>query len=321
MFPRPARYTICVKSLCLAIPLLALVGCAGPQVSPTDKALIAQADQLHDRLAPALVDRADPRIARYFEQIDGRILAAAKELDQQGAISSAGDGSNAWMFARDMEFHLARSGQPNTFASGGRHLYIYDGLFQLCRSEDELAALMCHEFGHIYRRHVQQTIKRDPALSGEDAILFPFATLRRSAGDDRSAEAVAFSIFCKAGWDPGQFATLWQRLLDEGDTASLDQNLLRQRVTQARRSADELPPTSREWAQPPVADEARFAQLQAEARRVIAGMPADERSSNLLAAFPSCLVNGETQAQVAARLKLFPPSPQPTNQWGKGVGR
>lgn len=300
--------------------LLGLVGCAGPQVSPTDQALIKDADQLHARLAPAMLDRADPRIARYFEQIDARILAAAKELDQQGAIKPAGDDSNAWMFTKEMQFHLVRNEQANSFTSGGRHVYIYDALFQLCRSEDELAAVMCHEFSHIYRRHVQQEIKRDPALTGDDALLFPFATLRRSPGDDRSAESVAFDIYCKAGWDPGQFATLWQRLLEENLRGEMDRGILRERINEARRRADELPPAAREWAQPPVADEARFAQLQAEARKVASGMGNDEKSALLLASFPSCLTNGQTAAQAAARLKLFPPTPQTPNQWGKGIG-
>src|SRR3954465_12896907 len=93
-------------SCCL--PLIAtLFGCANQSVSPSDKTLIREADQLHAQLAPACVEDRDPRLKRYIEQIAARILASAKELDQEGLIKSRGHGSNAWMFDKDVDFHLA----------------------------------------------------------------------------------------------------------------------------------------------------------------------------------------------------------------------
>jgi hypothetical protein len=299
----------------LAAALVA--GCAGPAVSPTDQTLIREADRLHARLETAVVDRLEPTLMRYFEQISGRITAAAKELDQQGAIKSDGGGANAWMFSKDVDFHLVDSDQPNSFTSGGHHVYVYDGLFQLCRSEDELAAIFCHEYAHIYARHVQQDVRRDPALSGDDAVLFPFATLKVSPAQNRAADAIAFMIYCKAGWDPGRFASLYQRLVEEG-RAGFDRTALKARVVEAQQRADALPAAARDWGQTPVADESRFAQLQAKAKGVAAGR--NRQAELLLAAFPSSLSDVESPLQARAREELFPPPANPSeNKWGKGL--
>lgn len=314
---------VSLRSLCSCFLLLALAGlpgCAGQSVSPSDQTLIREADQLHARLEPAVVENRDPRLKRYVEQIGARIVAAAKELDHQGRIKSQGEGANAWMFSSNVDFHLVDSEAPNSFTAGGRHIYVYDGLFQHCTSEDELASLFCHEYAHVYARHVQQDLKRDPGLTGEAALLFPFAMLRPSPGQDRSADAIAFEIYIKAGWDPGRYATICQRMLDENRTG-IDQARLKEKVTQANRRADGLPPAAREWGQPPVADDARFAQLQLQAKALVASGARNERAELLLASFPSSLAAGESPAQAQARLRLFPPPPAGTseNQWNKGL--
>jgi hypothetical protein len=299
--------------------LMGLSGCGGQAVSPTDQTLIRQADQLHARLEPAIVENRDPRLRRYLEQISSRILAAAKELDQKGMIKSDGEGSKAWMFGKDVDFHLVDSDQPSGFTAGGRHVYIYNGLFQICKSEDELASLFCHEYAHIYLRHVQQDLRRDPALTGEDALLFPFVMMRASPAQDRAADAIAFEIYAKAGWDPGRFALVYQRMIDS-NMPGVDRARLKEKVMDAQRRADALPPAAREWTQPPVADDARFAQLQGQAKALVRSGGRNERAELLLSAFPSNLSNIETPAQAQARLRLFPPAPAGSdNQWNKGL--
>jgi predicted Zn-dependent protease len=305
--------------------LATLAGCAGPAVSPTDKSLITQADQLHARLGPAVLEDKDPKLKRYFEQLAARILAAAKDADQQGLIkppTGAEAGSTAWMFSNDVDFHLIDSDLPNAFTSGGKHVYVYNGLFQQCRNEDELASLLCSEYARVYSRQVQREIRRDPGLSGDNAIIVPFATLRASPAQSRAADPIAFTIFTKAGWDPTRFASLYQRMLEENAAPNdADRALLREKVIEAQRRTDGLPAAARDWAQPPVADDARFAQLQSETRAVVTRVPRNDQVQLLLAAFPSALAQGDTPTQTRARQKLFPPPPPaPDNQWGKGLG-
>jgi hypothetical protein len=312
-----SRCSPCLSLLAI-VALAAIGGCAGPSVSPTDQTLIKEADQLHIRLEPAVVESQEPRLKRYFEQLANRIVTAARELDQQGVIQSRSEGSNDWMFSKDIDFHLLNSELPNAYTSGGRHIYIYDGLFQLCRSEDELAALFCHEYAHVYGRHVQKELKRDSSVGGDDGLLLPFVNLKFTPAHERTADTIAFNIFAKAGWDPARFGDLYHRLLQDGPREGLDQAFLRQSADAPR----ELPKGAQNWAQPSVADDARFAQLQAETRAVVAaaGAPRNGRVGLLLAAFPGCLTPPDSPAQASARQRLFPPPAGPLeNKWNKGL--
>lgn len=293
-----------------------LAGCGGPAVSPTDQTLLRETDQLHARLEPAVVEKQEPRLRRYFEQLSSRIVTAARELDQQGIIKSRNEGSNEWLFSKEIDFHLVDSELPNIYTGGGRHIYIYDGLFQQCRNEDELASLFCHEYAHVYGRHVQKELKRDASVGGDDGLLVPFTTLKFTPAHDKTAEAIAFNIFVKAGWDPARYADVYRRLLQQGPPGGLDAALLRERAD----GAHELPAGAQNWAQPPVADDARFAQLQAETQAVVAAAPRNDRVELLLAAFPNCLTPPDAPAQVSARQRLFPPPAAPSeNKWNKGL--
>jgi predicted Zn-dependent protease len=301
----------------LLLALAGLTGCAGPAVSPTDQVLLRETDQLQARLEPAVVERQEPRLRRYLEQLSSRIVTAARELDQQGVIQSRSEGSNEWLFSKDIDFHLVKSELPNIYTGGGRHIYIYDGLFQQCRNEDELASLFCHEYAHVYARHAQKELKRSATAGGnEDDLLEQFVTLKFTPAHEKTAETIAFNIFVKAGWDPARYADLYRRLLQQGPPGELDAALLRERVE----AVHELPAGAQNWAQPPVADDARFAQLQAETQAVVTATPRNDRVELLLAAFPNCLTPPDSPVQVSARQRLFPPPAVPSeNKWNKGL--
>ena len=310
---------------CVLLCLAAIVGCAGPRVSPTDQALIERADRLHEVLAPAVVESRSARLDRYFTQLAERITAAAKELDQQGLIRPAGDdggAGGAWVFGKDIEFHLVDSELPNAFTSGGKHVYVYTGLLQACQSEDELASLLCHEYAHLYARHVLQDLRQEEPTSGgaEAALIYPYATLRITPAQGKQAEAIALMVYTKGGWDPARYASLYERLGSKTGGGNIDSSLMRERVADAERRMRELPSAANDWIRPPIADDARFAQMLEEARGLAGATSPPQRTGLLLATFPSCLAGGETAGQVAARERLFPPTPTQTgNQWGKGV--
>ena len=298
-----------------------MAGCSsGPVVSPTDQALIERADRLHQVLAPAVVESRSARLDRYFTQLAERITAAAKELQQQGLIHPGGEG--AWVFGKDIEFHLVDSDLPNAFTSGGKHIYLYTGLLQLCKSEDELASVLCHEYAHLYARHVLEDLRQEePAGGGQEAaLIYPYATLKILPAQGKQAEATGLVIYAKAGWDPSRYASLYERLGSNSGGGNIDSALMRQRVADAESRMRTMPESANDWARPPIADDARFAQLVNEAHALAGATSPPQRTTLLLETFPSCLANGETSGQVSARERLFPSAPAPTgNQWGKGV--
>ena len=60
------------------------------------------------------------------------------------------------------EFHVVDMKEPNAFALPGGHIYVSRGLLAIMNSEDELAAVLGHEIGHVAGHHSakQQTKSR-----------------------------------------------------------------------------------------------------------------------------------------------------------------
>ena len=96
------------RTCVLALGLMALglvVGCA------SDRQVIAQADQMHTSLKPAVIE--DPVLANYLQQVGERIITAAGEMDQQhGGPKSHQSEDSAWMFGDKMRFHFVNRSTP-----------------------------------------------------------------------------------------------------------------------------------------------------------------------------------------------------------------
>ena len=78
-----------------------------------------------------------------------------------------------------MRFHLVGSETVNAFDTGGGHIYVYNGLFQLCQNEDELAAVMAHEFAHAVSLDIEKTGMKPLTAGSLDRtayqfVLYPF---------------------------------------------------------------------------------------------------------------------------------------------------
>jgi hypothetical protein len=147
--------------------LLGLVGALACACA-TDRAVISQAEDTNRHLEPAIMN--DAQLAGYLQKIGGRIVEAARAVDaeHQGPKSHFSESDNSWMF-ENKEFHLVNSKTLNAFTTGGDHMYVYSQLFQQCKSEDELAAVMAHEFAHVYCRHVHKGMNRQLTALGLSA--------------------------------------------------------------------------------------------------------------------------------------------------------
>lgn len=325
------RTTTLTRLVLLAalVPFLA-AGCA------SDNQVRAQADETHAQLEPAVIK--DAELAAYLQQLGARVAAAAQELDKQhvGPKSHFKE-DNSWMFATD-EFHLVNSDQLNAFTTGGSHMYVYAQLMQTCRSEDELAAVVSHEFAHVYCRHVHKGMNRQMWTLGGAAALgaagyaaggkqhgTEYATYGLALGmvagnflgmgftrdDEAEADKFGFEFYCRAGWDPQRFGDFFQQLVDKGyDTTpewQSDHPTLASRVQAARTRAAALPADAGGWRKPPIADAARFEQLKARAAQVAKTTKKDTelgKAQLLLRAIPSCLLPVDSAEQKDAQEQL-----------------
>lgn len=321
----------------VSVALLGLIGLVAGGCT-TDKAVMAQAQSFNTDLTPAVMN--DPQINQYLQAVGDRIIAAAHELDQQHyGPSTHFKEDNAWMFSKNMKFHLVNSKTLNAFTTGGEHMYIYNALFQQCKDEAELAAVMSHEYGHVYARHVQKGMDRQMGIMGATTgvgvvgsllggdkynqqygaaaqglvgAAANFIGMGFTRKDEAEADKLGFNFYVHAGWEPIQFAAFFQHMIDLGlDTGSAylsDHPTLKSRVENVKQWVSELPPTAKSWLKPPVADAQQFKTLQERAKALSAKMPDDKSIANaqkILQALPrSCLTPTIPPDQTKAREEL-----------------
>lgn len=320
----------------VALQMLISSGCATP--SRNDKAVVSQAGQFHQSIAPAAM--SDRALDAYLQQLGGRIVAAAKQADAMKiGPKSHFSGDTAWMF-QDVHFYLVNSKTLNAFTTGGHAVYIYNELFQLCQNEDELAAVMSHEFAHIYCRHVQKGMNNQLAMSavalaaggagylaggqqhGADyaqagaaagASAGQFIEMGFTRGDEGQADEYGQQFYAMAGWDPQRFGDFFrimkQKVGDVSSDLTSDHPSLTSRYEIADKRAPGLERRRPTPPPPPVATPEQFAALQQLANRVSLTMPNDAQVLNtkkLLQALPrSCWVPVDQDDQQSALKSLL----------------
>jgi predicted Zn-dependent protease len=312
----------------LVVPLLALVPLLGTGCA-NDRQIIGQANQFHAGLEQAVI--TDPQLTGYLQQVGDRIIAAAADLDRQGYDSKAAKKEdNKWMFNGGMQFHFVNSPTLNAFTTGGNHMYLYTGLFQNCETEDEMAAVMAHEFAHVYGRHVHKGMDRQmatmAAAAGAGAVGYAaggknrqtmagnvaaiavtagqFFGQRFTRADETEADKMGFAFYTRAGWDPAKFDDFFQKMIDKGmdKTPEMlsDHPSLANRVAATKERVAKLPPEAQRWQRPAIAQGGEFRQLQQRSVAVGKTMPTSESLANaqeLLRAMPrSCLTPRDQEA-------------------------
>lgn len=316
----------------LVLPILMLlVGCA------SDKQVIAQANDAHTQIKPAVI--TDPTLDSYVQQIGDRIVAVAKEMHEQGYGPKAHQSTDSeWMF-KNVQFHLVNSPTLNAFTTGGQHVYLYSELFITSKTEDEFAAVVAHEFAHIYGRHVQKGMNRQYAILGGAAAAavagaaiagennrMTGATIGAGVGyaagqflglgftreDEDEADKIGFQFYVRAGYDPDRFADFFRQMIAKGYDKSPEitssHPKLSNRVKNAERRARELPPIAKQWRKPNIASAERFAELQNRAKLYAKKVPRDktlEAAQLMLAAFPSCVAPEDLPEQKQAQQKIL----------------
>ncbi len=317
--------------LFVATLLLLLASGATGCVSDTD--VKQQAVTAHAQLQPTVV--TDAELAAYLQTVGQRIITSAHQLKDEGygpAAQSTEDSS--WMFSQNMQFHIVASDTLNAFTTGGEHMYVYSTLFLQCATEDELAAVMAHEFGHVYGRHVEDGIKQGyvqwavgvgSELSssagygdlGSAAVLAAkYIGMGFTRKDEDQADQLGLAFYTRAGWDPNHFADFFKRMIALGyDTTpqyASDHPTLANRVTASAQRVSKMGATATKYRRAPVADPQKFAAIKARLKEVVAKMPktaATKQAQALLASFNSCVSPNNDQPEqkrVRAQLKKAP---------------
>ncbi|HLT43091.1 MAG TPA: M48 family metallopeptidase [Luteimonas sp.] len=141
----------------------------------------------------------------------------------------AGQRAIAWesaVFAQD---------EPNAYALPGGKVGINTGLFSVARGQDQLAAVVAHEIGHVIERHHDERITRQMGAAGAVQLLGVLAgdygqlasqggsmlaqtgfLLPGSRVQESEADVVGQRLMAQAGFDPRAAVELWQNMIAAG---------------------------------------------------------------------------------------------------------
>lgn len=140
----------------------------------------------------------------------------------------------------DWEVTVFKGDQVNAFALPGGKIGVYSGLLDVAESDDQLAAVIGHEVGHVLADHGNERVSQQAAtqgglqvvsafLGGSDGgagsqmvmsalglgaqvgILLPFSRTQES-----EADTIGLELMARAGFDPRASVELWQNMAAAG---------------------------------------------------------------------------------------------------------
>ncbi|MGB5750026.1 MAG: M48 family metalloprotease [Desulfobacterales bacterium] len=114
----------------------------------------------------------DPVIVPYVNKIGQRILATLPPQPFK------------------YHFHVINDDVYNAFATPAGHIFVYTGLLNAMKEEEELAGIMGHEIAHVYCRHISQKIERSKKISMATLAGVAAGVLMGIGGAGEAASAV-----------------------------------------------------------------------------------------------------------------------------------
>ncbi len=101
----------------------------------------------------------DERWQRYVQDVGTRILAHTPDA------------------GKEYHFYVLDSDQVNAFATGDAYIFVSRGLLAFLQSEDQLAAVIGHEIGHVVGRHMRK--RKITNIAGKSVGLFGWLGMGR----------------------------------------------------------------------------------------------------------------------------------------------
>jgi predicted Zn-dependent protease len=127
--------------------------------------------------------------------------------------------------------------EPNAFALPGGKVGVYTGIFTVAKNQDQLAAVIAHEIGHVVSRHHEERLTRaagaqgvlqvigallgsrygegaaNAAVQGGGILAQTGFLLPGSRAQETEADVVGQRLMAQAGFDPRAAVGLWQNMI------------------------------------------------------------------------------------------------------------
>lgn len=219
--------------------MLAMVGTGGTVVWVSSREEIPYSGRKH----AILVDIGTERElgAQTFKQViteakmTGRLLpqnhrasiAVRRVGSRIAAVASdgMGGGFQSHMQGLNWEFAVIHSPEVNAFVVPGGKVVVYTGLLRLLRTDDELAAVIAHEAGHVLARHVAERLTQGSVVELVRIIAYwafglpipsgPLAAvifLPNSRKAETEADVIGVQLAARACFDPSAAVDVFSKL-------------------------------------------------------------------------------------------------------------
>jgi predicted Zn-dependent protease len=205
---------------------LPLAGCGGDDGGPgLDVVPEEQVEQMGveswERIVSETPRSDDPQYQEIADRVAGRVLSAA------------GEDPGAW------EVVAFEGEEANAFALPGGKIGIFEGMFEYAQTEDQLAAVIGHEIGHVQAQHPAERVNTEVTMQGavqlvsaalqlgniqyanaiagalgagaQYGVLLPY-----SRDQELEADRIGLRNMAQAGYDPRAAVELWQNMQSAG---------------------------------------------------------------------------------------------------------
>lgn len=139
---------------------------------------------------------------------------------------------------QDWQIRVFESEQANAFALPGGYMGINTGLLRVARNQDQVAAVVGHEIGHVLARHANERVSTQTSTQLALSVLGSAAGLQGPGGEqlmgalglgaqygimlpfsrrhETEADIIGVRLMADAGFDPRASLDLWDNMSAEG---------------------------------------------------------------------------------------------------------
>jgi predicted Zn-dependent protease len=228
-----------MKALLLSVALTVVVAGCATTTSPTGRrqyvGAVSQAElnqlgqQAFNELKSQKAQTTSSQQRGYVSCIVNDLVAALPAEWRQATGETGG-----W------ETAVFKDAEANAFALPGGKVGVYTGIFDVARNQDQLAAVIAHEIGHVVAHHHDERITRQAGASGVVQLVSALLGSRFGSGvanaaaqggsilaqtgfllpgsraQETEADVVGQQLMARAGFDPRAAVNLWQNMIAAG---------------------------------------------------------------------------------------------------------
>ncbi|KAI0582641.1 hypothetical protein TUN199_06664 [Pyrenophora tritici-repentis] len=131
------------------------------------------------------------------------------------------------------EVNVIDSPEQNAFVTSGGKVFVFTGILPMCKTEDEIAAVLGHEIAHVVARHTAHTRESltfapfillgclvlaayDVSMSTSSAAFNFFLQMPASRKHEAEADYIGLLMMAQGCYNPEAAASFWARMEKQG---------------------------------------------------------------------------------------------------------